>query len=273
MDNEFLPHPAVIRRIVPLSPDTKLYHLEFKDPRRQKDFTFQPGQFVELSLAGLGEAPISLTSSPLTRDHFQLCIKRVGRLTDFLDSLGEGRTVAVRGPYGNGFPLEQLYGFDLVFVAGGIGLAPLRSLITTVLAEPHKFGTLQIFYGARNPDEIIFREELEQWQQHADVQVTVDRGDESWQGPVGYVSQLVEQAEVSPHSSAVVCGPPAMFKPTVDKLREKGVEKVNVSISAERRMKCGIGKCGNCIAGGEVYVCLEGPVFTYEDYQRISGSF
>lgn len=273
MDNEFLPHPAVIQRIVSLSPDTKLYHLRFKNPRRQENFTFQPGQFVELSLAGVGEAPISLTSSPLVRDHFELCIKRVGRLTEFLDSLGKGDTVAIRGPYGNGFPLEQLYGYHLVFVAGGIGLAPLRSLITTVLAEKEKFGTLRILYGARTPDEIIFREELKHWQQHAEVQVTVDHGDENWKGPVGFVSQLVEQVEIASPSSAVVCGPPAMFKPTVEKLQEKGIEKVNVSISAERRMKCGIGKCGNCIAGGEVYVCLEGPVFAYEDYQRISGSF
>jgi len=270
MDNEFKPEPAELIDIQRLSFDTKLYSLRFIDEAVQQQFSFTPGQFVEVGVAGAGEAPISITSPPHTKDHVELCIKTVGRLTNLLAGKQVGDRVGIRGPYGIGFPVDDLRGRDIVFIAGGIGLAPLRSLIKTVLAHPDDYGELRILYGARGPDHIIFREELEAWRRHAAVHVTVDEGDASWDGTVGYVSELVAALDLPRRARAVVCGPPAMFEPTVAELQRQEVEEVNIAVSVERRMKCGIGKCGNCIAGGETYVCLEGPVFTYEEYQELS---
>ena len=269
-DNEFRPNPAELIAIEPLSSDTKLYRLRFVDDEVQRTFSFTPGQFVEISVAGAGEAPISLTSPPHVTDHFELCIKTVGRLTNLLAGKTVGDRVGVRGPYGIGFPLDHLLGRDVVFIAGGIGLAPLRSLIKTVLAASEQYGDLYILYGARNPDELIFVDELMEWEQHAEVRMIVDKGDETWDGCVGFVSDLVRQMDLERNSRAIVCGPPAMFEPTVAELQKKDINEVDIAVSVERRMKCGIGKCGNCIAGGETYVCLEGPVFTYEEYQELS---
>ena len=270
MDNEFLPFPAEIVDLETLNGDTKLYRIRFADEQMQRDFSFKPGQFVEISIAGIGEAPISISSSPNLKDYFELCIKKVGRLTEVLHKMKEGDIVGIRGPYGNGFSVEQLYGMNVIFIAGGIGLAPLRSLIEQVIYEREKFGFLKIFVGARTPADIIFKKEFEKWRERAEVEVTVDRGNENWQGHVGFVSELVAHSEIMPNSCAVICGPPAMFDPTVEQLRKKGIEEMKVAISAERKMKCGVGKCGHCIAGGETYICLEGPVFNYEEYQKIS---
>ena len=270
MDNEFLPFPAELVDVKALTKDTKLYRIRFADEQKQKSFSFKPGQFVEISVAGFGEAPISITSPPSTTEYFELCIKKVGKLTEKIHRMKKGDIVGIRGPYGNGFSIEQLYGFNPIFIAGGIGLAPLRSLIKEVFAERDKFGTISIFFGARRPGEIIFKDELKEWEKMAEVKITVDTADDRWDGHVGFVSQLVEKANISDNSFAVICGPPAMFEPTVEQLKKKGIEDIQVSVSAERRMKCGIGKCGHCIAGGEVYVCLEGPVFTYDRYQEIS---
>ena len=270
MDNEYLPLPAEITHVESLNNDTKLYRIRFTDEQTQRDFSFKPGQFVEISVAGLGEAPISITSSPVIKDYFELCIKKVGRLTEMLHKMEAGDRVGIRGPYGNGFSIEQLYGFDLVFIAGGIGLAPLRSLINSVFSEREKFGSIKIFFGARSPGEIIFINDMDNWKKSAEVKVTVDRADDSWNGNVGFVSGLVEKAEITPDSYALICGPPLMFEPTIEQLKKKGVHEMKVTVSAERKMKCGIGKCGHCIAGGEVYICLEGPVFNYEEYRKIS---
>ncbi len=270
MDNEFKPQPAELIDIQRLSFDTRLYSLRFIDEAVQQQFSFTPGQFVEVGVAGAGEAPISITSPSHTKDHVELCIKTVGRLTNLLAGKQVGDRVGIRGPYGIGFPVDHLRGRDIVFIAGGIGLAPLRSLIKTVLARPDDYGELHILYGARGPDHIIFREELEAWRRQAAVHVTVDEGDASWDGNVGFVSELVAALDLPRRARAVVCGPPAMFEPTVAELQRQEVEEVNIAVSVERRMKCGIGKCGNCIAGGETYVCLEGPVFTYEEYQELS---
>ncbi len=270
VDNEFKPAPAELIDVERLTFDTKLYRLRFLDDAIQQRFTFTPGQFVEVGVAGAGEAPISITSPPSDTDFFELCIKTVGRLTNLLANREAGDRVAVRGPYGIGFPMDDLKERDILFIAGGIGLAPLRSLIKTVLANQEDYGELHILYGARGPDHVIFRDELEAWRRDASVHLTVDEGDAGWDGHVGFVSDLIETLDLPPHPRAVVCGPPAMFKPTVTELQERGVDEVNIAVSVERRMKCGIGKCGNCIAGGDTYVCLEGPVFTYEEYQELS---
>ncbi len=270
VDNEFKPEPAELLDVDRLTFDTKLYRLRFVDDAMQQQFSFTPGQFVEVGVAGAGEAPISITSPPSDTDYFELCIKTVGRLTNLLADRTTGDRVAVRGPYGIGFPMDDLRGRDILFIAGGIGLAPLRSLIKTVLARPDDYGDLHILYGARGPDHIIFREELETWRRAASVHLTVDEEAAGWDGHVGFVSDLIAALDLPSRPRAVVCGPPAMFKPTVAELQERGVNEVNIAVSVERRMKCGIGKCGNCIAGGDTYVCLEGPVFTYEEYQELS---
>jgi sulfhydrogenase subunit gamma (sulfur reductase) len=271
MDNVFLPFPAEIMSVKNLNRNTKLYRIRFVDGAVQQNFSFKPGQFVEISVAGIGEAPISISSTPVVKDYFELCIKKVGRVTEKLHEMGKGDTVGIRGPYGNGFSVEQLYGHDVVFIAGGIGIAPLRSLIDSVMAERRKVGSFKILFGAKTPGELIFMYELERWRDTAEVRVTVDRGDESWSGHTGFVSEITAKTELTPDSYAVICGPPAMFGPTIKQLKKKGIEEMKIAVSAERKMKCGVGKCGHCIAGGETYICLEGPVFSYEEYQRIAG--
>ncbi|MEA2053750.1 MAG: FAD/NAD(P)-binding protein [Candidatus Thermoplasmatota archaeon] len=268
MDNEFLPLPAELVRVEALTADKKLYRVRFKDDRIQKKFFFKPGQFVEISVAGIGEMPISIASPPSAKEYFELCIKRSGRVTKAIHSMKEGDMVGIRGPYGNGFSLENFYGYNMLFIAGGIGLPPLKSLIETILAEREKFGSLQIFYGARDPDDLIFVDDLMEWKRYATVEITVDKGNEEWNGQVGFVSDLVGMAEIERNSYAVMCGPHAMFGPVAEKLREKGIDEVKITVSAERRMKCGIGKCGHCIAG-ERYICTDGPVFTYEEYRKL----
>jgi sulfhydrogenase subunit gamma (sulfur reductase) len=223
------------------------------------------GQFVEVSIFGIGEAPFSVTSPPRRDGVFELCVREAGDVTAALHRLQPGATVGIRGPFGNGFPMQKMKGRDLLFAPGGLGLAPLRSLIKQVLDERDSFGQVTILYGAKNPSELLFKEELAEWEARDDVElhVTVDRSNEAWTGNVGVITTLFPKITVNPRSTiAVTVGPPVMYRFVIMELLSKGIQDGRIFVSLERRMKCGLGKCGHCQVNG-AYVCQEGPVFSY----------
>jgi NAD(P)H-flavin reductase len=232
----------------------------------------EPGQFVMLSIPGVGEAPISVTSSPSrSNGQFELCVRRVGDVTGALHRMQPGGMVGVRGPFGHGFPVEQMRGKDMLFAPGGLGLAPLRSLINQVLDEREDFDRVIILYGAKQPAELLFRDELDEWAARDDVEfhVTVDRGDETWDGHVGVITTLFPQITLDPHNTiAVTCGPPIMYRFVLMEMLGKGILENQIYLSLERRMKCGVGKCGHCQING-IYCCQEGPVFTYDQIKSV----
>jgi sulfite reductase subunit B len=233
----------------------------------------KPGQFVEISLFGVGEAPISISSSPSrSNGTFELCIRRAGSLTDTLHRLQPGDEIGIRGPFGHGFPIERFRGKDLLFAPGGLGLAPLRSLINQVLDERGKFGRVIIAYGARNPSELLFKEELALWaeQEGIELHLTVDRPDETWHGHVGVITTLFPEIKVyAPNTVAVTVGPPVMYRFVLAELLGMGIREGNIWLSLERRMKCGVGKCGHCQIN-HLYACVDGPVFSYAQIKHIA---
>jgi sulfhydrogenase subunit gamma (sulfur reductase) len=231
-----------------------------------------PGQFVMLSIPGVGEAPISITSSPSrSNGHFELCVRRVGDVTGALHRLEPGAVVGIRGPFGHGFPVDEMRGKDILFAPGGLGLAPLRSLINQVLDQRGDFGRVIILYGAKRPAELLFREELDEWAARKDVEfhVTVDRGDETWQGHVGVITTLFPDISVDPLTTvAITCGPPVMYRFVLIEILGKSIPENQIYLSLERRMKCGVGKCGHCQING-LYCCQSGPVFTYDQIKNV----
>jgi sulfhydrogenase subunit gamma (sulfur reductase) len=272
--NVYLPHPAVIEKIFSETADTKTFHFNFRDEKLREEFTFQSGQFCLLSVLGVGEAPFCISSSPTRRDHLECSVKGVGRLTRTLHRLRVGAEIGFRGPYGNAFPLDFLGGKNLVFVGGGIGLAPLRSLIWNVIDNREEYGRIEIIYGARTPADLCFSYDLEAWQQDKTVNMvtTVDKGDEAWKGQVGLVPVVLEEVAPSPDNSvAIVCGPPIMIRFTFPALEKLGFTPGQMLTTLEKRMKCGIGKCGRCNIGN-IYVCRDGPVFSYAEIASFSSS-
>ena len=263
--NVYLPHIAVIEKIIDETPTVRTFHFNFKDYGLRKEFTFGSGQFGEYSVFGIGEAPFCISSSPTRRDHLEFALQRVGKVTNALHRLGVGAEIGFRGPYGNSFPLDFLQGKNLVFVGGGIALAPLRSLIWNVIDNRDKYEKIDIIYGARSPDDLCFKYDLDTWGKDKTVNMvtTVDKGDESWTGKVGFVPQILEQVAPSASNAvAIVCGPPIMIRFTFPVLEKLGFTPEQMITTLEKRMKCGIGKCGRCNIGN-LYVCRDGPVFTY----------
>ncbi len=263
--NVYLPHIAVIEKIIEETPNVLTFHFNFKDEKLKESFTFESGQFGEYSVFGVGEATFCISSSPTQRDHLEVALARVGRVTNALHRLGVGADRGFRGPFGNSFPLDYLQGKNLVFVAGGIGLAPLRSLIWNAIDNRDKYGNIDIIYGARSPGDLCFKYDLEAWEQDKTVKMTttVDKGDESCKGNVGFVPTILEQvAPSAKNAAAVVCGPPIMIRFTFPVLEKLGFTPEQMITTLEKRMKCGIGKCGRCNIG-DIYVCRDGPVFSF----------
>jgi len=251
----------------------KFFEMRLKDgvPLMQN-----PGQFLEVSVFGVGEAPISISSSP-TRpgETFDLCVRNAGSLTGALHRLGKGDTVGIRGPYGRGFPVEDLKGHDLLFVAGGLGIVPLRSMINYAMDRRSDFGRLTLLYGARTPSDMLFKDELDRWSASGDfrVETTVDLADSSWTGHVGVITKLLDHVEFSPTGTiALVVGPPVMFRFVLKSVLGHGISESRIYISLERRMKCGVGKCGHCQMDN-VYVCQKGPVFPYTKVRSLKEAF
>ncbi len=258
----FVPKIARITRAEDLTEQDRILEIELPGG---KDLGHKPGQFVEVSIFGFGEAPISITSSPAKKGSFELCVRKLGGLTEKMHALGAGEAVGIRGPMGNGFPMEDLQGADCLIISGGIGMAPVRSVVNTILAEREKYGRMTLLYGNRSPADILFTEELEEWGkgENDEVLVTIDRPAEGWEGNVGVVTTLFEKIELDPsrRTVAVVVGPPVMYRFVYAELAALHIPDDHIYFSLERRMKCGVGKCGNCQIEGK-YVCVDGPVFT-----------
>lgn len=260
----YLPQWAEITNIKDLTASEKLFglHLNGGEP-----LGHQPGQFVELSLMGIGEAPISVSSAPREDNSFELAIRKVGNLTNAAHTLKRGDTVGIRGPFGTCFPIEETKGKDILFVAGGIGLVPLRSFIYYVFDRRDEYGDITILFGARDPSEQLFVDELRQWEKRKDITYleTVDRPDQNWKGNVGVITTLFPKIDVDPSKTyCVVVGPPVMYRFVILEAKAKGIPDTQIFLSLERRMKCGLGKCGHCQIN-HVYVCQDGPVFRYAD--------
>jgi sulfhydrogenase subunit gamma (sulfur reductase) len=261
----YLPTMARITSTFSMTNLEKLFQLELPE---NYSLGHRPGQFVEVSILGVGEAPISISSSPSrSNGSFELCVRRVGDVTSAMHKLESGAMVGIRGPFGRGFPYEKFRGKDVLFAPGGLGLAPLRSLINQVIDERSSFGRVIILYGARNPSEMLFKQELEEWAGHSDLElhITVDRGDENWEGNVGVITTLFRKISINSRNTvAITCGPPIMYRYVLMELLGKGISNGNIFLSLERHMKCGVGKCGHCQIN-HVYACQSGPVFPYSE--------
>ena len=231
-------------------------------------FDFMPGQCAMLSIPGVGEAMFSISSSPTNKEFMEYAIKRAGILTQWLHHADVGQQITVRGPYGRAFPVEEeLKGKDILFIAGGIGLAPLRSVINYVRANRGNYGAVDIVYGARSAEDLVFHNEIKsEWDGKNDVNVhlTIDREQEGWSKNVGFVPDFVKSLKFSPDVTTLVCGPPVMIKFTLKALQEMGFDESKIYTTMEMRMKCGIGKCGRCNIGSK-YVCKDGPVFRCDE--------
>jgi NAD(P)H-flavin reductase len=271
--NIYLPKVAVLDRAVEEIHEVKTFHWHFEDEAEQRAFSqFRPGQFAQVSLFGVGEFPTSLPPSPTENATF-FTVRQVGSCTSALHQLKPGEKFAVRGPYGNGFPMEEYYGKNLVFIAGGIGLIPLRSAIVYALANREKYQRIQIFHGAKTPGELMYIPKLLEWEQTPGVEchLTVDHAAGGWTGNVGVVGSLFKKPGVNVpvgDSVAFVCGPPIMFRFVIKDLLDMGYQERNIVSTLERYMKCGVGKCGHCCIG-VAYVCVDGPVFTYEQIKKL----
>jgi NAD(P)H-flavin reductase len=267
-DNPFAPHMARLVRVFKMVPDNYLFTVRFVDDELAGRFTHLPGQFVMLSVPGSGEAPISISSSPTRPGVLEFCIRRAGRLTSALYRLPPSGLVGIRGPYGNGFPIEDMEGSHLLLAAGGLGMAPLRSLLWYAIDNRGRFGDVTLMYGARSPADMLFRDELVSLADRADVNclLTVDADSTgTWTKHVGFLPTLFDHATIDPAAThAAVCGPPVVYKLILKRLLHLGFTKDRILMSLERRMKCGVGKCGHCSVGYK-YTCIHGPIFTYWD--------
>ncbi|HSK09849.1 MAG TPA: FAD/NAD(P)-binding protein [Vicinamibacterales bacterium] len=265
----YRPRLSAIARIEEETPDTRTYFLS-ADGVAWRD-AYRPGQFVELSVFGAGEAPFCLSQSPTRSAFVEVTVRRTGTVTDALAAYRPGDVVGLRGPFGNGFPFERARGKDLVFVGGGIGLPPLRSLINYVLDHRAEYGEVKVFYGARTPADRVYKNELAAWRRSADLSLveTVDRADESWGGHVGVVTGLLKGLRVDPASTvAFTCGPPVMLTFVMAELLGLGLAPSNILTTLERYMKCGVGKCGHCCVGHH-YICVDGPVYNVAQIHRL----
>lgn len=272
-DSIYMPIPARITAVHQLTSQENLYTIELP---HDLSLHHMPGQFVQVSVLGVGEAPISISSSPSrSNGTFELCVRRVGDLTGVFHALHPGSIVGIRGPFGRGFPLERFRGKDILLAAGGLGMAPLRSLINEVLDERGNYGRVIILYGTRTPDDLLFQEELAEWEARDDVELhlTVDCPDRGWTHCVGVITKLFDEVEVVPrNTAAVVVGPPVMYRFVIAELLEIGIPKCNIWLSFERRMKCGVGKCGHCQLN-HIYTCQEGPSFCYTEVEELEEAF
>lgn len=262
-------YQAEITNIYPMTESEKLYQIQITDPGRKSLFHFKPGQFVMLEVPGVGEAPFSISSSPLRRGFIELCIRDVGDLTHFLSRMERGAQVGIRGPFGTHFPLDKMEGQDLILVAGGLGTVPLRSPILSVLENRSRYNRVDVIYGSRTPAELLFTYQYDTWRKFdISLQVTVDVPTNDWAGPVGMVTKILQERldhadeDFASKTWAIACGPPVMFKSVCGMLSAAGVPMQRMFVSLERRMHCGKGKCCRCNIGS-TYTCLKGPVFDY----------
>ena len=279
MQNPYQPHMATVDKITVENDaaDIRTFQFRFVEQSARDAFDYVCGQFAELSIWGVGESPIGIASSPMDKDFVQFTVKRMGLVTQALHRLAEGEAIGLRGPYGNGYPMDRLEGSNIVIVAGGFAFTTLRSLTNYVLHPDNRsrYGNVTVIYGARGPGELIYKDDLARWasRDDLDLHVTVDAGDEDWTGLVGYVPTILENVAPNPDNAlALVCGPPIMIRFSIPVLIKLGFSPECIINSLEMRMKCGLGKCGRCNIGGK-YVCKDGPVFTYAELQALPAEY
>ena len=270
MQDPLIPSIALITDIRIDTPDVKTFRVVTPDGK--KPFLHIPGQCAMLSIPGVGEALFSITSSPTNEEFMEFSIKKCGCVTDFLHSIEVGQQITIRGPYGNGFPVDTAFaGKDLLFIAGGIGLAPLRSVINYCRHYRDRYGKIDIVYGSRSKDDLVdYQEIINEWckEDGLNVHLTIDREQEGWDGHVGFVPNFVKELGFDTNKTAIICGPPIMIKFTLAGLQELGFERTQVYTTMELKMKCGLGKCGRCNIGSK-YVCKDGPVFRFDELDEL----
>ncbi|MFW6383248.1 MAG: anaerobic sulfite reductase subunit AsrB [Nanoarchaeota archaeon] len=261
-NNEYIPEMYNISQLFNQTHDTKLF-------RVKSNMNPMPGQFVELSILGVGECPISVCS--YNPDCVDLTIRRVGNVTGKLFELGKNAKVGLRGPYGNGYPMEDFEGKNLILVGGGTGFAPLRGVIKYLEQHKDKYQSIKIFAGFRTPEDILFKKEIEKWKKKFSFTLTIDKKTKGWRGKVGVITQPLEKASINPENTEVlICGPPVMIKFVKQTLFQKGFKKNQIWLSLERDMQCGIGKCGHCMINN-MFVCKDGPVFNLTKIEDVKG--
>jgi sulfhydrogenase subunit gamma (sulfur reductase) len=260
---------AEITSVHRLTAMESLYRIRIIDPEERSRFSFKAGQFLMLELPGIGEAPFSISSSPSSHGDVELCIRKAGNLTAFLTRAGRGMRVGIRGPFGTSFPLEEMHGTNILLIAGGLGLAPLRAPIAYVQENRSLFNNVDIIYGTKDPSQLLFTFQYDMWRKDdIGLSIIVERPDENWKGPVGLITEVLDrmaaerETSFAANTNAIVCGPPVMFKFVCNTLTRFGIPMQKMFVSLERRMHCGMGKCCRCNVGS-IYTCLSGPVFDY----------
>lgn len=274
MDNVYLPYEAEVVEKVQETRSVFTLRLRFTDPMIQANYQFQPGQFNMLYLFGVGEVPISVVSDPEDEHMYDHAIRAVGRVTNGLVKLNKGDRLGVRGPYGRGWPLQKLEGNDLVLITGGLGCAPLVSVINYVMRRRDAFNRFVIMQGVKHSDDLIWRKRYEQWQMHPDTQVLLaaDVAGPGWPWTTGPVSALFEQAEFDvARSKAMLCGPEGMMFAAINEMTRRGLPESDIWLSMERNMQCAVGHCGHCQYGPQ-FVCKNGPVFSYPEVKHLHGT-
>ena len=277
MNNIYKPDLMTVVGVKQHTADVKSVKIAFKDPEKQKNFSFRVGQFGMYSLFGEGESTFNICSSSNWKDYIEFCFRKTGKVTDALWRIDEGDTIGFRGPYGNSYPMEAWEGKNLIFIGGGIAMPPIRCAIWYALENRAKYGNITVVYGARTTRDLVFADELDQWAEYDRVRIIkcVDPGGDTpeWKGEVGLIPNVLAAANVAAdNTAALVIGPPIMIKFTLPVLDKMGVAAPDIYTSLENRMKCGVGKCGRCNCG-PVYVCKEGPIFTMEQLNALPADF
>lgn len=269
--NPYLPDMATIVEVIQETHNIKTFRVVINNEERMKAFTFRPGQVGQLSVFGAGESTFVINSSPTRKDYLQFSVMRVGEVTSRLHQLQPGDQIGVRAPLGNSFPVEDLKGKNIVFIGGGIGMAPLRTLFTYMLDNRKDYKDITLLYGARSPADLTYKAELPEWTARKDVNcvLTIDNPAEGWEHKVGLIPNVLLEINPKPKNTvAITCGPPIMIKFTLQALKKLGFEDENIITTLEKRMKCGVGICGRCNIGTK-YVCMDGPVFTYAQLKEL----
>jgi len=277
--NPYIPMLTKVKSIISENEvrDIKTLELEFQKEEEYKAFDYIPGQFAEISIIGKGECPIGIASSPTEEGTIKFTIKKMGTVTSSFHNSDIGDTIGVRGPLGNGWPMEELKGQNIVVIGGGFAFSTLRSLVLYVLDDKHRkdYGDITVIYGNRDSGEVLYQDVLEEWEKRDDINVvlTIDREEEGWTRKVGFVAAIVKEVAPSPDNAvAIICGPPIMIRTAVDELVKIGWKDEKILNSLEMRMKCGIGKCGRCNIG-EKFVCIDGPVFSLAELKKMPNEY
>ena len=268
MDNPYRPIKAKVLKVTAETPTIKTIKFKPEEP-----ITFATGQFVEITIPGVGEAPFTPSSQPAVKDIMEVTVMKVGRVTDKIHELKTGDVIGVRGPFGQGYPIDEFKGKEILVVGGGCGFAPLRSLMYELFRRSSEFKKLFFRGGCKTPKELVYRSEIDTWAERKDLnlKLTVDVGDEQWKGNTGVVTTILDNIKMDCRDGiAIICGPPIMMKFATKKVLEMGFEEQNIYLSMEKNMSCGIGKCGHCRIG-TYYACKDGPVFTYDKIKNFPG--